>query len=198
MKKRLYLLTLVVILVILGTYTAMNFKSMPKEIISNPVVNAWSEPTNGLSGRLLVEFEDLKPGLRHAVNLELRNDSFYPIAVINQPRVHAELFDSSGNAVSSLGFPMGGPIPGPQWAVIPGYAYVGFRLDMQTVGVPTREQEMVLIAVGGKTWRVKAGKYVLKSALVFIKKEDGPQNQWGGELELPPVEVVVTPEMLAM
>jgi len=170
---------------------------MPKEPISKPVATAWSEPTNGLSGRLLVEFEDLKPGLRHAISLELRNDYFNPIAVINQPRIHAELYDSSGKPVSTSGIWMSGPIPSPQWAVIPRDAYLGFRIDMQTVGVPTREHGMALIAVGGKTWEVRAGTYVLEIALVFERKEDGPPSQWVGELVLPPVEIVVTTQMLA-
>ena|SRR5215207_3845542 len=159
--------------------------------------NTWSEPINGLSGRLRVEFEDLGIGLRHAIHLELRNHSSTPVAVINQPEVRAELYDSSGRPVDTLGYPMSGPIPGAQWAAIPRDSYLGFRVDMQTVGVPTREQGMALIAVGGRTWRVEAGTYVLETAVVFERREEGPANQWVGELELPPVEVVVTAQMLA-
>jgi len=159
--------------------------------------DAWSEPVNGLAGRLHVEFEDLKPGLRHAVYLELKNHSLYPLAVTNQPRVQAELFDSSGEPVITGGSG-GGPEPIPQWAVIPPDAYIGFRIDMQTVDMPTRDRRMALIAVGGRTWKVGPGKYVLQIALVFERQKDGPQNQWAGELELPPVEVVVTTQMLAL
>lgn len=171
---------------------------MSNESIPKPIAPVWSEPVNGLSGRLRIEFEDLKPGLRHAVYLELRNHSLNPVAVTNQPQTHAELYDSSGKPLGTSGFPMSGPIPSPQWAVIPRDAHIGFRVDMQTVGVPTREQGMALIAVGGKTWGLRAGKYVLETALVFDHKEDGPQNQWVGELELPPIEVVVTTQMLAV
>src|SRR5258708_4754527 len=170
--------------------------TMSKKPTSQPVPKAWSGPVNGLSGRLRVEFEDLQPGLRHAVYLQLRNHSFMPVAVVNQPEIRAELYDSSGVPVSTSSFPMGGPIPGSQWAVIPRDAYIGFRIDMQTVGVPTREHGRALIAIGGKCWEVRVGKYVLKTALVFKKEEGGPQNQWVGELELPPVEVVVTTQML--
>jgi hypothetical protein len=119
-----------------------------------------------------------------------------PVAVVNQPEIHAELYDSTGKPVSTSSFPMSGPIPNPQWAVIPRDAYLGFRVDMQTVGVPTREQGMALIAVGGKMWGLRAGKYALKARLIFKNEENGPQNQWVGELELPSVDVVVTAQML--
>ena len=194
--KTVSLPTALLVFMIFGTHTTINFTDMPKEPVANPIANVWSEPVKGLSGRLRVEFEDLKPGLRHAVYLELRNQSLNPVAVTNQPQTHAELFDSAGKPVVTSGFAMSGPMPIPQWAVIPRDAYVGFRIDMQTVGVPTREHGRALIAIGGKCWEVRAGKYVLTTALVFKKEEGGPQNQWVGELELPPVEVVVTKQML--
>lgn len=170
---------------------------MSKQPTPQPLANAWSKPINGLSGKLRVGFEDLKPGLRHVVYLEIRNHSPNPIAVTNQPQIHAELFDSTGKPVSTSAAPMSGPIPYPQWAVIPRDAYLGFRIDMQTVGVPTREHGMTLIAVGDKNWELRARRYVLETTLVFKKEEDAPQNQWVGELALPPVEVVVTTQMLA-
>ena len=171
---------------------------MAKEPTPQPNAHAWPKPSNGLSGRLRVEFEDLKPGLRHAVYLELSNHALSPVAVTNQPGIRAELYDSSGAPASTSGLAMSGPIPFPQWAVIPRDAYVGFRIDMQTVGVPTREQGMALLAVGGNMWELQAGAYVLKIALVFKNEADGPPNQWAGELALPPVEVVVTAPMLAV
>ena len=169
---------------------------MSQEPTPQPAANAWSEPADGLSGRLRVEFEDLRPGLRHALYLELRNHSFVPVAVLNQPEVRAELHDSSGKPVSTTSFPTSGPSPSPQWAVIPRDAYIGFRIDMQTVGLPTREQGRALLAVGGKTWGLGAGEYLLETVLTFGRKEDGPTNQWVGELKLPPVEVIITPQML--
>ena len=169
---------------------------MSRETTPKAVASAWSEPTRGLAGRLIVEFEDLKPGLRHAVYLELRNHSLDPIAVTNQPQIQADLSDASGGMVSTSGMWMSGPIPRPQWALIPREAYVGFRIDMQTVGLPTREYGMALLAIGDNTWELKAGQYVLEIALLFEGDKDGPQGQWVGTLELPPVQVVVTTQML--
>jgi hypothetical protein len=143
------------------------------------------------------EFEDLRPGVRYAVYLELRNDSLDPVAVVNQPRVNAELLDSSGQLVAASGASVGGPMPIPQWAVIPRAAYVGFRIDMQTVGVPVREHGTALLAVGGEEWRLRPGRYVLKAAVVFESREGGPSGQWVGTMEPPPVEVALEAQMLA-
>jgi hypothetical protein len=170
---------------------------MSKESTPEPAANAWSEPVNGLAGRVRVEFENLKPGLRHAVYLELRNHSFVPVALFNQPEIRAELYDSSGKAVNTSSFPTSGPSPIPQWAVVPRDAYVGFRIDTQTAGVPTKEHGIALVAVGGKMWGLGAGEYMLEITVVLENAEGGPANQWAGELKLPPVEVTITPQMLA-
>lgn len=153
--------------------------------------------SEGLVGRLLVEFEDLNPGLRHAVYLEIRNDGFDPVAVINQPEITSEVYDRSGTPVATLDFSANGPSQVRQWAVIPRGAYIGLRIDAQTGNVPGREHGMVLLAVGGRRWGLKPGSYVLKATAVFKDEKDGPANQWVGELDLPPVEIVVTPEMVA-
>ena len=167
---------------------------MTEPAIPNSFASGWSEVVNGLAGRLRLQLEDLAPGLRYAVYLELLNQSFDPVAITNQPAVLAKLIDSFGQPVDTVAYPSSGPIPVPEWAMIPRDAYVGFRIDMQTVGLPTREQGMILLAVGGITWRVGTGKYLLKTTAVFKTDVNGPPNQWLGELKLPPVELVVTDE----
>lgn len=158
----------------------------------------WSIKREGLLGRLLVEFEDLNPGLRHAVYLEIRNDSFDPVSVINQPEITAEVSDLSGTPIATLQSSANGPRQARQWAVIPGGAYIGLRVDAQTGNVPGREHGMVLLAVGGRRWGLKPGSYVLKATALFKEEKDGPPDQWVGELDPPPVEIVVTPEMVAI
>jgi len=162
------------------------------------LAGGWSKAINGLSGHLLVEFEDLDPGLRHAVYIELRNGSLNPFAVTNQPQIQSALFDSAGKPVRTSGLWVSGPLPSPQWAQIPRDAYIGFRIDMQTVGMPTREYGAALMAVGSMSWMLPAGEYVLKATVVFTAEKDGPENQWVGELELPPCTFSVTQEMLAV
>jgi hypothetical protein len=160
--------------------------------------NGWSEIVRGVSGRLIVAFEDLNPGLRHAIYLELANSGFDPVAVSNQPKIDTELFDSHGKPLATSSQVGDGPRPIQQWAVITREAYIGFRVDMQSLGVPTREHGVVLLAIGGKAWELRPGKYTLKASAVFDADADGPADHWAGELELPEVEVVVTPEMLAV
>ena len=150
-----------------------------------------------LVGRLLVTFEDLSPGLRHAVYLEIRNDGFDPVAVFNQPEITSEVYDPSGTPVPTLKSGANGPRQVRQWAVIPHSSYIGLRIDAQTGAVLTREHGMVLLALGGRRWGLKPGSYVLKATALFKDEKDGPANQWVGELDLPPVEIVVTPEMVA-
>ena len=149
----------------------------------------WSKTANGLSGRLLVALEDLKPGLRHAVTLELKNVSTEALAVIDQPQfVEVQLLDERGNSVRKRGYDMTGDIPFPQWGVIPREAYLGFRVDMRTVGLMGRPPHRIaLIAVGGQAWFLAPGKYTLRAKLV-AKKQEGPDNQWLGSLDLPPVD----------
>lgn len=161
----------------------------------NQSVGEWSATVNGLRGRLLLSFEDLNPGLRHAIYLELRNDGFAPVVVSNLPTFRAALSDSSGNPVSTSGVVSDGPMPILQWAVVPRDAYLGLRVDMQTAGVPTREHKRVFLGIGGKAWELGAGKYRLEATAVFTPEATGPTNQWTGELELPAVEIVVTDEM---
>jgi hypothetical protein len=153
----------------------------------------WSKPVNELSARARVELEDLAPGLRHAIYAELRNHSLRPIAITSQPRVDADLADSSGLAVTPAGLTVSGPMPDRQWALIPRDGYVGLRVDMQNVGVPTRAHGVVLIAVGGKAWQVAAGRYTLRLAVAFEPQDAAPANQWTGRLDVPPVVVTIEP-----
>jgi hypothetical protein len=159
------------------------------EQLDEDAAGVWSAAVGGLRGRLLVSLEDLRPGLRHKIILEWKNLSLKPLAVTNQPRLTAELTDWRGRAVPTAGFSMSGGIPDAQWAVIPRDAHLGFRVDMQTVGVPAKDE--ALLALGGKTWGLKPGHYVLKAELT-CQQQPGPENQWLGRLDLPPVRIVVT------
>jgi hypothetical protein len=165
--------------------------------MAEPDFNAWSMATNGVCARVRVEFEDLRPGLRHAVYLQLRNASLDPVAFYSQPHVRAVLADAQGQPLAASSLPTSGPAPVPQWAVVPRDAYVALRIDTQTFGMPTRARGTILLAAGDSAWELRPGRYVLNVTTVFSPRVDGPPNQWTGHVMAPAVEVVVTREMLA-
>ncbi len=160
-------------------------------VMRQPTAGAWSESVNGLAGRLRLQFEDLRPGLRCAVYLDLRNLLPVPVEVINQPEIRAYLRDRVGRPVDASALVMSGPVPYAHWAMIPSESTLAIRVDMQTAGVPTGEQGRALIALGGKAWEVGAGQYVLSVDLVFPAHPDGPAHQWVGHMDLPPVAIVM-------
>jgi hypothetical protein len=155
----------------------------------------WCEPVKALAGRLRVALEDLHPARRFAVFLELKNLSVEPVAITNQPRIHAELADATGKTVPTSGSSAGAPKPARQWAMIPRDAYLGLRIDMQATGVPTRQPNVTLLALGAQTWELVPGRYRLKVLAAFVHEEKAPAGQWSGELGLPPVEVLVPPAL---
>jgi hypothetical protein len=132
----------------------------------------WSKPDRGVSVRLHLEREDLGAGVRLAVYLELRNQSARPLDFSDQPRVTSELLADAGNPVASSPLVMSGPIPSPQRiALLPGQS-VRLRVDMQTVGAPAKSTGKTLVAVGGSSWELYAGSYVLK-VTVLIDEQAG-------------------------
>jgi hypothetical protein len=157
----------------------------------------WSEIVTGVAGRLRIEFEDLDPGLRYAVYLELANSGLDSVAVSNQPKINAELSDSQLRPVSTSGQAGNEFRPVQEWLEIPAAAQIAFRVDMRGLGVPTREHRVVLLAIGGNAWELRPGNYSLTASAEFHAETDGPPNQWTGELKLPPVEVEVTDDMFS-
>ncbi|MPZ45841.1 MAG: hypothetical protein GEV05_21135 [Betaproteobacteria bacterium] len=155
----------------------------------------WSKPANGLSGRLVIELEALELGVRHAIHAELKNEALESIVLTSQPRCDARLSDAAGTPVPVAGFPSSGPMPAPHWAMVPPEAYIGLRIDTRAAAIPTRERALALVAVGGRSWALGAGVYVLSVALAFEEQNSGPERQWLGTLDLPPVGFEVTAAM---
>ena len=160
-------------------------------------ISDWSTSEHGLSGRLHVELDDLDVALRFAVYLELRNDSSEPVTITDQPGIEARLWNNGAKPIEPSGLPMSGPIPNPQWAVIPRGGTLRLRIDMQTVGVPEKKSGKALLAVGGHSWALAAGEYVLGIGVRSQRVANAPPNQWVGELTLRPVSIIITPDVLA-
>jgi hypothetical protein len=159
--------------------------------------DSWSEPVQGLSGRLRIASEDLAFALRHAVHVELRNRATLPIAVSDRPRIEAAVQDGNGRPLPASPMAIDAPVVEPQWGVIPRDACLSYRIDMQLASVPTREIGVASLAIGGNLWELPEGVYVLHATLHFGPAPDAPAGQWCGELKLPAVRFEVTAAMLA-
>ncbi|MFM9962445.1 MAG: hypothetical protein ACKV2Q_14630 [Planctomycetaceae bacterium] len=151
----------------------------------------WSEPVNGLSARLLVTLQEGTQSSLWAgpIILEVKNADSKPIAFVSQPsfsRFHFFAFppspkfavwDPNGNAPESLH--KGNHLSGePQWAVIPGNAYLGLRVDTP---IPADDG----LCLGSL---IVPGTF---SVTLVAKHREGPENQWIGEIKLPPVDLSV-------
>jgi hypothetical protein len=169
---------------------------MGEQPAETPRQNAWSTAINGVSARLQAEVDDLQPGLRHAVYLQLRNGSHAPVAFTNQPAVHATLVDLQKQLIAPSTLPTSGPAGVLQWAIVPANAYVALRIDLLNIGVPTPARGTILLSAGVHAWELAAGRYVLSVTAKFSPQADGPSPQWAGILAPPSIDIVVTREML--
>ncbi len=172
--------------------------------------DAWSPSVDGVSGRLRLSFEDLAPGLRFAAHVELASSRSDAVTVLDQPSIVAALYDARGRPVPQGAVSASGPIPFPKWVTLAAKGALVLRVDGQTLGVPTRAHGMVLLGVGS-AWDLRPGSYVLEARAVFprdlpqtaphmvppLPPPEGSPPRWGGELALPAIDVVVTPEMVA-
>jgi len=168
--------------------------TIPREPILEDKSGRWSSPVNGLLGRLVVRN---KPNEYNETNLldvvlELKNVSTKPIAIKNnRDAVSFKLYDLRGYAIPQSGYSKSGPVPYPQWAVIPRDSYWGFSLYDWTVGIPGGGG--TFIALPNHVWLLKEGEFILHATLtVKDTGEDRPENAWSGELILPPLRISIS------
>ena len=167
--------------------------TIPRESGRTEKFERWSSPVNGLHGRLVLKN---KPNEYNETNLldivlELKNISTKPIAIKNnQNAVSFKLHDLRGYTIPQSGYDRSGPLPYPQWAVIPRDSYLGFSLYDPTVGIPGAGG--TFIALQNNVWLLKEGEFIL-NATFAIKDidEDRPENAWTGKLILPPLRISV-------
>jgi hypothetical protein len=138
----------------------------------------WSEPVNGLSARLLVTLHEGGQSSLWAspVILEVKNTTARSLAFIDQPVFSGvAVRDANGNPLPEPSHPGNHLAGGPQWAVIPGNAYLGLRVD---TSIPVE----VGLCIG-----VVPPEARTLSATLVAKPREGPENQWVGEINIPPV-----------
>lgn len=162
--------------------TAANSPSPIPETVPHPGTFAgeWSEPVNGLSARLLVTLKDGTHSSLWAssVVLEIKNTYSTPLAFIDQPEfTDVAVRDSKGRPLPESSY-AGNQITGePQWAIIAGNTYLGIRVD---TSIPVHHG----ICVGLIT-----PEACRLAATLVSQQRNGPENQWIGEIQVPPVSL---------
>lgn len=145
----------------------------------------WSKPANGLSARLLVVYEEITSGKHptyfhyHSFILEVKNVGTEAVSLISQPSfTDLAIRDAEGKELHGRGYDGNHVTGASEWAVIPTGAYLGLRVDTT-----------IPVNVGLYFESFATEDHSLHATLI-AEKEEGPQNQWIGRIELPPVHLV--------
>lgn len=162
-----------------------NARSVEAPATSTPppaaVASEWSKPVNGLKARWLVNWNaissDKHPTYAHYREfiLEVKNVGGDFLSFNSQPTFkNLTIRNANGKVIQPPGHIHGNHINGiPQWAVVPDSTYLGLRID---TAIP--------VHVGVHFESFVTENHSLHATLV-AKKQDGPENQWTGEIELP-------------
>jgi hypothetical protein len=150
------------------------------------VSGAWSEPVNGLSARLLVTYVEIAsdkfPTYFHyqKLILEVKNVGSHRLVFSNQPSfANPTIRNAKGEVLHPPGNVDGNQRTGNlEWAAIPFNTYLGLRVD---TAIP--------IKVGLRFESFVTENHSLSATLV-ARQQEGPKNQWVGNLDLPPVLLV--------
>jgi hypothetical protein len=122
--KRITVFSIVCLLIIVGrAFSAPQTSTVPSP--------AWSQKVNGIEGRLLAQFINLKDGPREVMFLYLHNASKYPIT-ITQPMFNTQLCDADGKEIPQSFSVEEALSGGSHYAVIPGFNYIGYNLGTAT------------------------------------------------------------------
>jgi hypothetical protein len=158
-------------------------------------VGAWSEPTDGLRGRLLVyQGRALGDGKTREtlVYLELRNvaESGDRNVYFDPDGLKCELLDAKGKAVPQTPLGGSGGRPGKTWVRLPHDSTLRLRANPFGFGQP--DSVGLLIPLGTDTWLIKAGDasdYYLAGTFTSLPKDGVGINVWTGEIKLPKAKV---------
>jgi hypothetical protein len=157
----------------------------------------WSEPTNGLRGRLLFSEDAKFYGTEMAtVYLELQN-----VANIGNPMeiyfdtihspLHFELKNVSGNSQKNAPADLDEMIPGSYWIDLPHDSTLRFRVSSNGYGIP--KDAGLAIGVPGNFWIIpyaETNDYFLTASFDVIPAIDKDHiHAWKGTLKLSPVKI---------
>jgi hypothetical protein len=155
--------------------------------------DAWSEPVAGLAGRIRVAEQTITTEQYFCLTLELVNRAHAPLAVQsgNPHMFTITLLDGAGKPVQ----PTSGRVDvlsSPQWGVIPGGAYLGLPVSIQTQdGAKGSHLDITTLI-----WKLAPGKYRVcatfsSGSAADFRGSPGKAAIWEGKIDIPPLDVEV-------
>jgi len=177
--------------------------SLPADEKTPVAIGDWSEPVDGLRGRLLVfqgPVRDEGTSRETLVYVELQN-----VAASGERDVYfepsglkCELRDVAGKGPPrpKMGSSGSGGRPGKKWVRLPHDSSLRLRVSPYGYGSP--DEKAFVITIGFDTWQIKAtdaAEYSLAGTFKVNPPEvKGREKSWAGELKLPAAKVVWPPE----
>ena len=101
-----------------------------------------------------------------------------------------EVHDAQGQAVGKTSSIIGGPILSPTWVTLPPATYLGFSVFDHGMAVGGKGT-LLAVQPAGNVWLLQPGAYTLHATFTAPKHKDAPNGAWTGQLELPPLKIVV-------
>ena len=154
---------------------------------------AWSEPVDGLRGRLIAKEGSAFHGTKMVdIYLELENvsDVGNPMQFYFDPikSIESRCFDSNGKDLMQPPTAADVITPSAYWLSIPSDGKLKFKISVTGYGVYDNSGSNVQMMSGN--WLIKPGdkgKYYLEAKLISHPPESSRIRAWSGELKFPKV-----------
>ena len=167
-------------------------------LASGEETGAWSEPVDGLRGRLIAKEGSVFHGTKMVdIYMELENvsDVGNPMQLYFDPikSIDSRCFDTNGKDLVQPPTVADVITPSAYWLSIPNDGKLKFKISVAGYGVYENSGTNIQMMSGN--WLIKPGdrgKYYLEAKLVSKPPESSRIRAWSGELKLPKVLVPVT------
>ena len=155
--------------------------------------DTWSKPVAQLSGRMRVAQSRITTDQHFQITLELANRGSTSLAVqCGNPHIFSiAMLTQAGKPVKPISARID-ILSSPQWGVIPGRAYLGFPVSIQSQdGAKGSHLDITTLI-----WKLPPGKYQISGSFTAGKPGDfmgkpGKAKVWEGKIELPPIDIEI-------
>lgn len=155
--------------------------------------DAWSKPVAQLSGRMRLAHSRITSDQHFPLTLELANRGDTPLAVQsgNPHMFSITVLGGAGKPIKPTQARVD-VLSSPQWGVIPGKAYLGFPVSIQSQGGAKGSHLDITTLI----WTLSPGKYQISGSFASGKPANfmgkpGKANVWEGKIALPPIDIEI-------